>query len=252
MRTPADVRADLERLDGVLNSKTADTPGTNLMAQGLQHVRQSLEAELDEVRRARLDVLLDGAPVVGHEVRIDALAEILHSLQESVSSVAQALAGKATARAQIPGPLRARTALRLAAVYPGSFGAVLHGPTVEETVGSPVLDFAEEVPTILDEAVDKVLTIVDLANVDDVNDDPIIEAVLPLGSRAFKHLSDLSSSVVNQEFTARFQFASPNGEPHAATLTRLSAQRLSDALGRNRISERQEVCLLYTSPSPRD
>lgn len=243
MRTPRSVRDDLERLDDTLHTvrRSSDSPAVAMMASGLDEIRETFATELDELRRPRLDVVLDGDPVIGHEVRIDALADVLHSLQESVSSVAQALTGKATARAQIPGPLRDRTALRLASVYPGSFGAVLRGPAPEEDASIPTMDFAEEVPTLLDDAVDKVLTLVDLANSDDVNDDPIIDLVLPLGPRAFKHLIDLSSAVVSQEFTASFKFVSPSAEPHDATLTHLSAQRLSDALGRNRMTERQEV-----------
>lgn len=46
------------------------------------------------------------------------------------------------------------------------------------------------------------LQIIDLAGVDESNDDPIAEVVLPLGSWAFKHLGDLSSAIVDEEMTA--------------------------------------------------
>ena len=90
MRTARGIRADLERLEASLATVArADRfASVALMHCGLAEVRDDLKERLDEARRVRLDVVLNGTPVVGHEVRIDALSKLLHSLQESVSSVA--------------------------------------------------------------------------------------------------------------------------------------------------------------------
>lgn len=244
MRSLSGLRADLDRLNSTLRTlpNAEDlTPGVALMQRNLSEIRDDLRADLEDARRARLDVVLEGLPVAGHEVRVDALAKLLHSLQEAVSSVAQAITGKATARASIPGPLRDATALRLAAVYPGSFGAVLRGPVEREGVEEPLFELDESGPTLLDDAVSRVLEIVALAAVDDPNDSSIIDAVLPLGARSFKHLNELSGTILDEEMSARLAFASPSAEPRSVLLTKVGARALSDALGRNRLTEDQEV-----------
>lgn len=242
MRSLSGIRADLERLEGTLEAmdQAQGSPAVALMRRGLEEIRDDLRTDLEDARRARLDVLLDGAAVTDHEVRIDALAKLLRSLQETVSSVAQALTGKATSRAAIPAPLREQTSLHLAAVYPGSFGAILRGPS-PDAGDQTLFDFVDEVPTLLDIAVDRMLTIIDLANGTDVNDDPIIEAVLPLGSRAFKHLTDLSSAIVDERMTAALSWRSPATQPRDVSLTLAAARRLDDVLGRNKMTEREAV-----------
>ena len=241
MKSVRGLRVDLERLEASLVTVAGadEFASVALMHRGLSEVRDDLKERLDEARRARLDVVLNGIPVVGHEVRIDALSKLLHSLQESVSSVAQAMTSQATSSSSIPGLLREKTSLRLVSVYPGSFGAVLRGPPQTERDAEPLFEMENEVPTVLDLAVEAVLTIVDLANSEAVNDDPIIEAVLPLGSRAFKHLGDLSDAIVDEEMTASLSFVSPSAETHTSTLSKASAARLRDVLDRNRISERK-------------
>lgn len=244
MSNLSELRDHVTRLEDAVESLVPfeSSPAMLLMSQGLAEIRDDVHDQVREARRARLQVVLNGVPIVGHEIRVDALARLLHSLQESVSSVAQSLTGKATTRAAIPGPLREATALNLSAVFPGSFGAVLRGPAPEEDPVQPSFDFVDETATVLDDAVDRILTLIDLANSGEVNDDPIIEAVLPLGSRAFSHLAALSSAIVDEEMTATLDWDSPiSPEPRTASLTKVAAQRLGDVLGRNKMSDRQTV-----------
>lgn len=244
MSSVSDLRDHLNRLDDAVagfGSATEASPALALMQRGLVEVRDDVQQQYQDARRARLNIVLNGVPVLGHEVRVDALAQLLHSLQESVSAVAQALTGKATSSAAIPGPLRDATALSLSGVFAGSFGAVLRGPALETDPDQPMFDFVDETTTLLDDAVDRVLTVIDLAGSGEANDDPIIEAVLPLGSRAFKHLADLSSAFVNDEMTAVLDYVSPGSQPRAVRLTRAAARRLDDVLGRNKMSERETV-----------
>ncbi len=244
MSSVSELRDHLGRLDEAVAALAPEeaSPAMALMSRGLAEVQVDVQRQLREARRARLSVVLNGVPVVGHEVRVDALARLLHSLQESVSSVAQALTGKATARAAIPGPLREATALSLFGVFDGSFGAMLTGPDPDGDPLQPMIDFEDETPTLLDNAVDRLLTVIDLASTDAVDDDPIVEAVLPLGSRAFKHLADLSSVIVEDEMTVTLGWASPStADTRTVSLTRAAARRLSDVLGRNKMTERETL-----------
>ncbi|UJP40817.1 hypothetical protein [Cellulomonas palmilytica] len=244
MRSVSALRSDLERLEAqvrAFDSATVKTPGLALMRQGLAEIRDDVHQDLRDARRARLEVVLNGVPVAGHEVRIDALAKLLHSLQESVSSIAQSITGKATARASIPGPLRDATALRLASVYPGSFGAILKGPTLGHEDEEPLFDVEDSVPSLLDMAVETVLQVVELAAADDPNDNMLVEKILPLGARSFKHLKELSAAIVDEDLSASIAFTSPSAEPHRVMLNKAAARALSDALGRNRLTEDQEV-----------
>lgn len=244
MRSLPGLRGELDLLEeklGALPPEAAPSPGAALMQRNLREVRDELRADLEDARRARLDVVLEGVPVAGHEVRVDALAKVLRSLQEAVSSVAQAITGKATSRASIPGPLRDATSLRLAAVFPGSFGAVLRGPLERDGAEQPLFELDGSVPTLLDEAVGRLLQIIALAAVDDPADSSIIDAVLPLGARSFKHLNELAGAILDEEMSARLSFASPSAPTRRVVLNRAAARSLSDALGRNRLTEDQEV-----------
>lgn len=243
MSNLSEMREHLSRLEEAVESlaPVETSPAMMLMSQGLVEIRDDVRHQVQDARRARLQVVLDGVPVIGHEIRVDALARLLHSLQESISSVAQSLTGKATSRAAIPGPLREATALSLSAVFDGSFGAVLSGP-LPKADAPETFEFEDEPPTVLDDAVGRILTVIDLANSGEATDDPIVEAVLPLGSRAFRHLADLSSAIVEQEMTATLDWDSPSTQDHgSAFLTKVTAQRLGDVLGRNKMTERQEV-----------
>jgi hypothetical protein len=244
VRTVAGLRADLRALEsqlGEFGDLDDLSPGARLMFRGLSQVKEDLHTDLLDARRARLDVVLQGLPVSGHEVRVDALARLLHSLQESVSSVAQAMIGKATARASIPGPLRDATALRLSGVFAGSFGATLRGPILTDDDEVTLFELDAQTETLMDLAVEKVLDVLALASDSGPIDDAIVEAVLPLGARSYKHLKELSAAIIDEEMSAQIDFASPAVERRTAILDKRVARSLGDALGRTRITEDQEV-----------
>jgi hypothetical protein len=235
----ASMRAALASLEET-TAELASMPnslGAQLALGGLAQVRDDFRHDLEQARRARLDITIEGSPVVGHEIRVDALSSLLHSLQESISSVAQAVTGRATLYSSLPGPIRESTALSLSAVYAGSFGATLLGPmdhSADDTL------FEMEGETLLDAAVDSVLSLLDMAADDSPNDDPIVEAVLPMGSRAFKHLRDLSSAIVDEQMSARLTWRRGDFE-REVELTQTAARRLDDILGRNKMSERETI-----------
>ncbi len=240
MRTVTGIRADLERLQETLDRLGAhgESPTVALMRSGLAEVHGDLTEQLKDAQRGRMDVVIEGGPVLDHEIRVDALARLVHALQESVSAVAQALTGKATSRAAIPGPLRDATAFHLASVFPGSFGVTLRGPA---DVADHDTLFVIDGATLLEQAVDAVLSVIELAGRSDQGDEPIVEAVLPFGERAFKHLSDLSSTVVAHDMSTRFSWSSGAGKSRVVDMTQVVARRLDDVLGRNKLTEEQVV-----------
>lgn len=232
------MRADLDELNGTIAelSEHSGSFSASLAIRGLEQARQDLLRDIDDARRPTLRMVVEGEPVVGQEIRVDALAALLSSLQESLSSIAQALTGRATSRAAIPGPLRERTALRLAATFAGSFGATLRAAEGIEDV----LPGFEGPRSLLDQSVETVLSLIEMAKSEDVSDDPIVDVILPLGSRSFKHLSDLSATVVNDRMSATMTWDRPDAAPREVTLDRAAARRLEDVLGRNKLTERQE------------
>lgn len=236
--------AELEALAAETQASTSFA--TRMMMRGIDQMRDDLTEAVELTLRPELKVVIDGAPVKGHEIRVDALSRLLYSLQESISSVAQALTGKATERSSLPGVIRDSTSLRLAAVFPGSFGATLRGPVdakIEAMIeaGQDPLFPQEEIETLLDQAVDVVLDVIDLAAAEGADDGPIIEAVLPLGGRAFKHLKDLSDAIVDREMTANLDWKHLGQETRHATVDKQSARRLNDVLTMNRVTETTEV-----------
>lgn len=235
------LRDELAHIEGTL-SRFEDGPddfSMRMMRESLEERREQVTNELETAKRARLQVVFEGVPVAGHRMRIDALAQFLHALQESVSSVAQALTGKATSRAAIPGPLRDRTAFSFAEHFDGSFGVTLVGPGSVSPEGQEELEGFEDISTVLDDSVEILLDVLQLASSESVDDDPIIDAVLPLGSRSFKHLNDLAKSITDERMSARISWRERSGSTRDVQLTTPVASRLGDVLGRNQLSERQ-------------
>lgn len=247
MTSVALLREQIAELEALTAEPQINTSfATRMMLRGIDQMHHDLTEAVDLALRPELDVVIDGVPVNGHEIRVDALSRLLYSLQESISSVAQALTGNATERASLPGVIRNSTSLQLAAVFPGSFGATLRGPVdakIEAMIeaGQDPLIPQEESETLLDQAVDVLLDVVDLAGAEGADDGPIIEAVLPLGSRAFKHLKDLSDAIVDREMTANLDWKHLGRESRHATVNKQSARRLNDVLTMNRVTEVTET-----------
>lgn len=253
MSTVRAMREEIERLEPVAAEAEAlagESFGMALASQGLDHLKAQIESDIELALRPQLDITIEGAPVKGHEIRVSALSRLLHSLQESVSSVGQAITGEATARASLPGSIRDSTSFTLAAVFPGSFGATLRGPVDREVeamtaIGQEALFDPEEHASLLDLAVDTVLDIVALAANDDGNDDPIVDAVLPLGARSFKHLKELSDAIVDNEMSASIRWNHLGLPVREVAVTKRTAQRLNDVLTLNKVTERPHTLFGY-------
>lgn len=240
MRTRDGIEADLHRLDDTIAAMPEELPPSALMARdSLLQMRVGLAEELDLAERPALDIRLEGTAIVGNEVPVDNSAALLGSLQEAVSSVAQALQGKATSAASLPLALREATQLRLAGLRPGSVVLRLRAP--REQVEQDVLPGTDGTKPLMTDAVERVVEILQLALADEVDDDPMIDAVLPLGSRSFKHLRDLSGTVAEAGFSATLNWRSPRTGDLQVRVDRRSAARLRDALDRTRVGQEKMV-----------
>ena len=160
----------------------------------------------------RLDVALTGPTTADHTVRIAALGQFLANLQDSVSAVAQALTGRPTIVSSIPRTLQESTSLSATAVYPSSFGVTLFG-TQTETEDDGLFPMPVEASgAVLEDAVAKVLDIVDFSESMGLSDDLLTEELVPLGQRAMKHLGLLTKGLVEADLGLRMKWHGRNGQ----------------------------------------
>ncbi|MGX1120022.1 hypothetical protein RKD37_005385 [Streptomyces ambofaciens] len=193
---------------------TPSTPA-EFSARQRRRLFQALNVEQEEIERPRLDVALTGATTAEHTVPVSTLGPFLTNLQESVAAVAQALTGKPTSFASIPRDIRDATTLRAATVFPSSFGLTIYGPEPESAENILFPDLYRENRTVLDDAVDTVLDIVDLSEGPSQTNDMLAEQLVPLGQRALKHIGALTSGPERSERGTASRLAYP-GRPSKA------------------------------------
>ncbi len=71
MSSVSDLRDHLNRLDDAVagfGAATETSPALALMQRGLAEVRDDVQQQYQDARRARLNIVLNGVPVLGHEV----------------------------------------------------------------------------------------------------------------------------------------------------------------------------------------
>ncbi|MFF9329458.1 hypothetical protein ACF1AY_32660 [Streptomyces sp. NPDC014776] len=113
-----------------------------------------------------------------------------------------------------------------AATYPSSFGVTMYGPSVDadqyDLFGEP----PGRLTTALDEAMDKVLDIVDLSEEVTSSNDPLTEKLAPLGQRAVKHILALTSDLTDAGMGARVTWRAHGGTVRHSNWTPAGAQRV--------------------------
>ncbi|MEU2399133.1 hypothetical protein ABZ764_14240 [Streptomyces pseudogriseolus] len=172
---------------------------------------QSVGATVMESDRRRLDVALTGAPTAKHTVPVSTLGAFLTNLQEAVTAVAQAVAGRATRFASIPRDIREATVLSAAATFPSSFGVAMYGPSMDTGQETLFGDPTEELPTLLDDAVEKVLNIVDLSEEANSSDELLAEQLAPLGQRSTGHIRRLTVGLTEAGVGVRVSWHTHDG-----------------------------------------
>jgi hypothetical protein len=174
----------------------------------------------------RLEVALTGEATMQHRVHLSVLGPFLVNLQESVSAVAQALTGRPTSRAAIPGFIRELTALSALATFPSSFGVALQGPEPERAEDDLFPEIRGDLRTVLDDAVEAVLDVVDLSEGVGGSDDLLVERLVPLGQRAMKHLGALTAGLADAQLGLSLAWRSQAGGTRHGQWTPCGAQRV--------------------------
>ncbi|MEU5661253.1 hypothetical protein [Streptomyces longwoodensis] len=183
-------------------------------------------ASLEESERRRLDVALTGAATAQYTVPVSTLGAFLTHLQDSVSAVAQAVYGRPTSFASIPRDIRDATTLSAAATYPSSFGVAMYGPPVDADQYDLFGELPGRLNTILDEAMDKVLDIVDLSEGATRSNDLLTEQLAPLGQRAMKHIGALTTDLTDAGMGAQVTWRTHRGVVRRSNWTPSGAERV--------------------------
>ncbi len=176
--------------------------------------------------RRLIEVALTGEVTAGHLVSVSTLGAFLTNLQESISAVAQALAGRPTNFAAIPREIRDATTLSAVATFPSSFGVAMYGPSTESEEGDLFADWIGEFRTILDEAVERVLNIVDLSEGGGSSDELLAEQLVPLGPRSIKHIGALTTGLSNAGVGMRVAWHAPGTQGRRSNWSPLGVQRV--------------------------
>ncbi|MFD8785980.1 hypothetical protein [Kitasatospora sp. NPDC059599] len=197
---------------------------------------ESQSSPREQQKRRRLDVALEGGQVEGHEAPIGLLGTFFSSLQETVTSVAQALTGAPTAASSIPGHIRNATLLRSSAAFPSSYGVHLYGPApippedLQDGLFEPPANAPSSI-SLLDESMATIFDIADTAQaasseIDGPADEQLADRVVALGQRAVKHLSELSGLLAKAGVGLRFSWEPETNHSRSCTLDAHGAARL--------------------------
>jgi hypothetical protein len=197
------------------------------------------EVESGRVKRS-LQLALTGSPVKDHRVESAVLGRWLTSFQDTVSAIAHALDESRPTHDSGPLPRVVQKATRLyaAATFPSSYGLVLEeAPTDEDELFLPDVASTE---SLLDRAMGTVLDITDRAGTGAGAVDAVIAAALPLGSRVFSRLADLTDVLADSGADIRLTWSSPYSGVRASQLAAKSAQQCRDALRAVHPEERED------------
>lgn len=231
-----------ERSRGVTGRDVPATPHEFAAVQRgrlLQSVSTSAAGEI----RKRLDVALTGEATAQHTVRLSTLGSFLTNLQESVSAVAQALTGRPTSFASIPRDIREATALSAAATFPSSFGVAIYGPKDEGEEDGLFPELVAHRRTVLDEAVDAVLDVVDLSEGAGQSDELLAERLVPLGQRAMKHIGALTAGLTDAHVGLRVAWHSHDGQIRRSHWSPSGVQRVRYLCEHSEFAQAETVML---------
>ena len=221
-----------------------DSPATPEEFAAVQRSRllNSAEARPALVERRRIDVALTGAATNDHIVGLSTLGSFLTNFQESVAAVAQALSGRPTSSAAIPRDIRDATALSAAATFPSSFGVTIYGPPdtgEQDLFGSEI----GALRTILDETVEKILTIVDISEGGGSSDELLAEQLVPLGQRSIKHIGALTAGLSNSGVGMRISWHSQEGRVRRSSWSESGVQRVRFLCEHSEFAEVETITL---------
>jgi hypothetical protein len=247
MRMPESLRDELQELNSVIASfgdraEVARYPAALANLDLLEARRTDLVRQLGNAEISALTVLLEAPGIVGAgDINVDFLVSALGPLQETISSVGQALMDRATDRAPIPGIVRSATQLRVVGTFSGSFGLALAGPRVVQGDLFAVLNESDDAARpIFERAVGLVLDVIQRAEASlesGSSNEEILSLLVGIGSRAHGHLRSLASTFASVDAAARLTFNPPTSPQRTVTLRRPGARRLREVLDTTSIEE---------------
>jgi hypothetical protein len=209
---------ELQRVDEALAAFPEDVaayPGGMLMRESLERHRVALlRAAVD----AELDLTLARPARRGTGGELKLVAGVLAALQDSLSSIAQTLSGRPTARGMIPGAVVESVELRVASASPGSLAMSLEPAYPETQV--PLFEDGEE--STLDLSVGRLVDVLERA---DLAPDEVLESLAGLGPRAAVHIQAFAKTLADASADVSLRWRSPRRSA-AVTLASASAERL--------------------------
>jgi hypothetical protein len=225
-----DLNKEIRDLDAAIDAtgdeRLADYSGVDLMRGGLLRRRH----EVLTFARGSLELVLSRSDSRGEGSELRLVSAVLGSLQESLASIAQVVAGRPTGRGVIPGEIAERVELRVAATAPGSLDLTLVPAFPEEPEQDQLFEI--DTPSLLEESVYRLFDVVERAGRDE---EELLESVAALGSRAIGHVVAFSKSLADNQAAAALNWRSARNElatqmsaPVAASLFHLLAEAEED------------------------
>jgi hypothetical protein len=193
-RTDDDLRRVEAALAAIPQSQADQYFGVQMMRQSLGRRRDQVVADL----YGRLDFGITREGHSGGELSL--VGGVLTSFQESLASVAQVLAGQATARGLIPAAIKEGVSLRLLAAQPGSLNMQLVPASRSQ---EPLFEDGEQ--SLLEHSMDRLLGLLDGA---EGNATDLLQSVADLGPRVTTHVNALAKWLADAEATASMDWRS--------------------------------------------
>lgn len=227
------------------NDQNHEYPKTHEEFAQIQRTRllNSIGVTQETRGRRRIDVSLTGVVTDDHIVPASVLGSFLTSFQESVSAVAQALTGRPTTHAAIPRAIREATTLSAAATFPSSFGVALYGPPVDETDAKPKAELLGSSRTILDESVERILNIADLAEAAGQPGELLAEQLASLGQRSLTHLGTLTTVLNSAGIGMRVAWYGQTGQARRSDWSPEGVKRIRDLCEQSDFTDPETITL---------
>lgn len=235
MRRREEIRSELSELDETLGVFQGYPPepdtGAALMMHDLEQRRGELLTELEQVEAGELVFVLDGPHTPDHTAEVDQLTRWLRPLQDAVSSIAQVIRGRPTAAGAIEGAVVDLSRLRLAGTFPSSFGLALVGPALPEAeILQLPLEEEEDGWPLFQQAVARVLDVLEAAEDPDVYEQAIVDQVSGLGQRASSHLTSFAAAMAGWEAPVEVLFRPATKPQRRLRVEVATASRLQGVL----------------------
>lgn len=216
---------DRQKLDTLWNAVLEDIPEEQLNTRVTSSdINEQSAARLSgNSGQKRMKFRLHGRGVTGHNVASKTAAMTLVAFQEVVTAVGAALSDRATSAGQVAADIVSATELRLTpSTTPGSLILTLvpaHGAP------EPTL-FDDEPDSLLEMSVTKTFSLLRDVASDKASDDQLVADVRALGTRARRHLLDLSSVLLNDHVELDLDWGTPDGDRQIVGITSRTASHL--------------------------